>query len=52
MGDPLPFYQCPQRANLNLFQILRQIPRSSQHTVNFHDLIFIVDYVMESARSS
>ena len=36
---------CPQQPNLNLFQILRQIPSTSQHTVNLHDLVFIVDAV-------
>ena len=36
---------CPQQSNLNLFQILWQIPRSSQHTVDFHSFCFIVDAV-------
>ena len=36
---------CPQHSNLNLFQILRQIPSTSQHTVNLHNLVFIVDAV-------
>ena len=36
---------CPQHSNLNLFQILRQIPSTSQHTVNLHNLVFIGDAV-------
>ena len=36
---------CPQHSNLNLFQILRQIPSTAQHTVDFHGLYFIVDSV-------
>jgi hypothetical protein len=36
---------CPQQSNLNLFQILRQIPSTAQHTVDFHSLYFIVDAV-------
>lgn len=36
---------CPQQSNLNLFQILRQIPSTAQHTVDFHSLYFIVDSV-------
>ncbi len=36
---------CQGQANLNLFQILRQIPRTSQHTVDFHALAFIVDAI-------
>ena len=34
-----------QQSKLNLFQILRQIPRTSQHTVDLHSLYFIVDAV-------
>ena len=30
---------------MNLFQILRQIPSTSQHTVNLHNLVFIVDAI-------
>ena len=36
---------CPQHSNLNLFQILRQVPCTSQHTVDLHDLAFLVDAV-------
>ena len=36
---------CQGQANLDLFQILRQIPRTSQHTVDFHALAFIVDAI-------
>ena len=36
---------CQQQSNLNLFQILRQIPSTAQHTVDFHSLYFIVDSV-------
>ena len=36
----------PQQSNPDdLFQILRQIPRTSQHTVDFHALAFIVDAI-------
>ena len=35
----------PQQANSNLFQILRQIPRTAQHTVDLHNFRFIVDAV-------
>ena len=36
---------CPQQSNLNLFQILWQIPSTAQHTVDFHSLYFIVNAV-------
>ena len=34
-----------QQSKLNLFQILRQIPSTSQHTVNLHNLVSIVDAI-------
>lgn len=34
-----------RQSKLNLFQILRQIPSTAQHTVDFHSLYFIVDAV-------
>ena len=37
---------CPQQSNpKGSFQILRQIPSTAQHTVDFHSLYFIVDAV-------
>ena len=37
---------CQRQSNPDdLFQILRQIPSTAQHTVDFHSLYFIVDAV-------